>query len=52
MVIRSYDTFENDLEIDSTVEQNKSKILDYVSQPDLWNTPIKKSNSQREPELV
>ena len=40
-----YDTFENDAEISETVQKNKQKIFDYVSQPDLWNTPIKMSNS-------
>ena len=48
MSVNPYDTFENDLEIYSTVEKNKSKIFDYVSQPDLWNTPIKISNSEKE----
>jgi len=46
MRVNHYDTFENDIEIYSTVEKNKSKIIDYVSQPDLWNTPIKKSNDK------
>jgi septation ring formation regulator EzrA len=46
MTVSPYDTFENDVEIYKTVEKNKSKIIDYVSQPDLWNTPIKKSNSK------
>lgn len=44
MSVRPYDTFENDVEIYATVEKNKSRIIDYVSQPDLWNTPIKRSN--------
>ena len=48
MVTSRYDTFENDLEIYDTVEKIKSKIIDYVSQPDLWNTPIKKSNSEKD----
>ena len=48
MSVSRYDTFENDVEIYSAVERNKSKIIDYVSQPDLWNTPIKKSNSVKE----
>lgn len=46
MTVSPYDTFENDVEIYKTVEKNKSKIIDYVSQPDLWNTPIRKSNSK------
>ena len=48
MSVSPYDTFENDVEIYDAVEKNKSKIIDYVSQPDLWNTPIKKSNLERE----
>jgi hypothetical protein len=48
MSANRYDTFENDVEIYSAVEKNKSKIIDYVSQPDLWNTPIKKSNKTKE----
>ena len=43
-----YDTFENDVEIYDAVEKNKAKIIDYVSQPDLWNTPINVSNSEKE----
>lgn len=43
-----YDSFENEVEINKTIEKNKSKILDYVSQPDLWNTPIKTSNKHKE----
>lgn len=52
MSINPYDTFENDLEIYETVERNKSRIIDYVSQPDLWNTPMKVSNMEKELELV
>ena len=48
MTVNPYDTFENHAEIYETIEKNKSKIIDYVSQPDLWNTPIKKSNLERE----
>ena len=48
MTVSRYDTFENDVEIYNAVEKNKSKIIDYVSQPDLWNTPIKKSNKLKE----
>ncbi len=48
MSVNPYDTFENHAEIYETIEKNKSKIIDYVSQPDLWNTPIKKSNSDKE----
>ena len=47
MSVNPYDTFENHAEIYETVEKNKSKILDYVSQPDLWNTPMKKSTLKR-----
>ena len=43
MSMKRYDTFENESEISVIVEKNKSKIIDYVSQPDLWNTPIRKS---------
>jgi len=46
--VSRYDTFENDTEIYDAVEKNKSKIIDYVSQPDLWNTPIRVSNSKKE----
>lgn len=46
MSVCTYDTFENDVEIYAAVEKNKSKIIDYVSQPDLWNTPMKKSNDK------
>ena len=52
MAVNPYDTFENHAEIYETIERNKSKIIDYVSQPDLWNTPIKKSNKEKEPALV
>ena len=52
MSINPYDTFENDLEIYEVVRKNKSKIINYVSQPDLWNTPIRKTNSKKKPELV
>ena len=52
MSVNHFDTFENDKEIYAAVEKNKSKIIGYVSQPDLWNTPIKKSNSKKELELV
>ena len=48
MNVKHYDTFENDVEIYNAVEKNKSKIVDYVSQPDLWNTPIKISNNSKE----
>ena len=52
MSTNHYDTFENDVEIYDAVEKNKSKIIDYVSQPDLWNTPINVSNSERELAVV
>lgn len=52
MTVNPYDTFEDHAEIFETIAKNKSKIIDYVSQPDLWNTPIKKSNSERIPEMV
>ena len=42
----------DDNKLKETIEKNKSKILDYVSQPDLWNTPIEKSNEKKEFELV
>jgi hypothetical protein len=42
-----YDTFENESEISGIVEKNKSKIFDYVSQPDLWNTPIRVSAKKK-----
>ena len=48
MSVNPYDTFENDLEIYSAVEKNKSKIIDYVRQPYFWNTPMKKSNNEKE----
>ena len=52
MAVNPYDTFEDHAEIYETVEKNKSKIIDYVSQPDLWNTPIKKSNEEKDLALV
>ena len=52
MNYNSYDTFENETEISSVVAKNKAKIIHYVSQPDLWNTPIKISNSKRKKALL